>query len=99
MPTKAELIRLLEDYPDDTMITLWGWHRDGAHEYSTEELLNPTCAIDPTRKTFQLMRSGVYLDPKQTDKKLVTGVPTKKGDFIAQGEYDPRPYDYTGGDQ
>ena len=90
MPTKAQLLALLEDYPDDTEIVLWQWNRDGMYEYSTIEVLNPTCAQNPTRRTFELMRSGVYFDPSAVNTQLITGMPTKTGRFIQQAEWNPR---------
>jgi hypothetical protein len=39
--TKNELIKALEDYPDDTDIVLWNW--DNNQYKSSMEYLNPAC--------------------------------------------------------
>jgi len=86
MPTKKELLRVLEEYDDDTQITLWQW--SDLHG-SSLELLNLTCtsymdSVEPHHKHpayIAFSRSGVYINQ---DKKDVIEVidhysPRKKG--------------------
>lgn len=88
MPTKAELIKLLEGYSDDTEIVLWKWNSTVKHEFSTIELLNPTCACDkPDQKVFMLMHSGIFFDPHTVNEKLIVGTPTKTGTFEPWGDF------------
>lgn len=60
--TKAEMIKLLEDYPDDAQILIWRWTENG----SQWRIANPTCG----RKTNAVVITGAdfILSEKEADK-------------------------------
>ncbi len=47
--TKKELLKALEQYPDDTEIRIWKWTESGLKFFLTNEILNNDPNIRPAR--------------------------------------------------